>query len=392
MDYNFKVKEAVWIGTAVMSYAKYIESIKAGKEISKSMFWFEQNEIREYCQRLIKNTVQPARVSQWFNGDHEKSSNNYLRANGSLRRLTATGEFSGVKERPEDLDVNLRLDLSYSDEYINITLFDLLSWVNEIYSSCVFEDTTEILLAPATVHRKNTVQRQNNVLLSPKYDIDELIAKISFYSKIMNNENARYKSWEHCYAYFQKNRKAEDFLDIMSLHLAFYLASWGMYRGSSFLLQKDYKIHIPVIKILIEEKYDSLCAVTAERLLQPEPQTLILELKERVTEAYGQRITDTLLTKILLGTLGCTPAYDRYFNYGIRKYNVAPAILNRDSLKGIASFYLNNFDKLEQARSEINSRGIIYPQMKIADMCFWQTGFDDDTEKERGENNEYRLD
>ena len=397
MDYNFKVKEAVWIGTAVMSYAMYIKSIKAGKEISKSMFWFEQNEIREYCQRLIKNTVQPARVSQWFNGDHEKSSNNYLRANGSLRRLTATGEFSGVKERPEDLDVNLRLDLSYSDEYINITLFDLLSWVNEIYSPCVFEDKTEILLAPAknrvTVHRKNIVQRQNNVVLSPKYDIDELIAKIrSFYSKIINNENARYKSWEHCYAYFQKNRKAEEFLDIMSLHLAFYLASWGMYRGSSFLLQKDYKIHIPVIKILIEEKYDSLCAVTAERLLQPETQNLVLELKERVTEAYGQRITDTLITKILLGTLGCTPAYDRYFNYGIRKYNLAPAILNKDSLKGIAGFYLNNFDKLEQARSEINSRGIIYPQMKIADMCFWQTGFDDDTEKERGENNEYWLD
>ena len=26
-----------------------------------------------------------------------------------------------------------------------------------------------------------------------------------------------------------------------------YLSSWGMYRGSSFLLQKDYKIHKPII-------------------------------------------------------------------------------------------------------------------------------------------------
>jgi len=172
----------------------------------------------------------------------------------------------------------------------------------------------------------------------------------------------------------------------MALHLAFYLASWGMYRGSSFLLQKDYKIHIPIIQVLMENKYECLSAVSAEKLLSQETQNLVLELKERMIDSYGQKITDTLATKILLGTLGCTPAYDRYFNYGLRKHNVAPAILNNSSLEGIAKFYLNNYDELELIRDQINSHGVIYPHMKILDMCFWQIGFDDDIEKENGDD------
>ncbi|MDA8227479.1 MAG: hypothetical protein M0T74_07200 [Desulfitobacterium hafniense] len=390
MTYNFEVKEAVWLGTALMSYAKYLNSEKAGSAITQTIFWFEQNEIREFSQTLTNNTIQPARTSQWFNGDHENNSYNYLRANGSLRRLTGIGEFKGIKERPDELEDNLVLDLSCLGEPIKITIFDLLKWVQEIYSPCVLNGLIEIT---SNLEKSGkVVNRVTRVTAKLKSDIDKLIKKIdTFYREIKNNEHARYKSWEHCYAYFQKNRKTEECIEIMALHLGFYLASWGMYRGSTFLLQiqKDYKIHIPIIKLLMESKYDPLCAVSADKLLQTEFQDLILELKERMTVAYGQKITDTLITKILLGTLGCTPAYDRYFNYGIRNYNVATAILNRDSLIGIASFYLDNYDKLERKRSQINSAGIIYPQMKIVDMCFWQVGFDDDSEKRNGENDEY---
>ena len=47
-------------------------------------------------------------------------------------------------------------------------------------------------------------------------------------------------SWRHCYKAFYENRNKTDeqTLDYLSLHLAFYLASWRIYRGSSFLLQK----------------------------------------------------------------------------------------------------------------------------------------------------------
>ena len=73
--------------------------------------------------------------------------------------------------------------------------------------------------------------------------IDELIsAAQTFYDDARANENGRSRSWEHCYRVFRDARTdpSPDY-DHLSLHLAFYLASWGMYRGSSFLLQKDYK-------------------------------------------------------------------------------------------------------------------------------------------------------
>lgn len=70
-----------------------------------------------------------------------------------------------------------------------------------------------------------------------------------FYNDLNRDPNGRYHSWEYCYSAFFNARKIEiPDIDYLSLQLSFYLASWGMYRGSSFLLQKDYKIHIPVVK------------------------------------------------------------------------------------------------------------------------------------------------
>ena len=64
--------------------------------------------------------------------------------------------------------------------------------------------------------------------------IDELIsAAQTFYDDARANENGRSRSWEHCYRVFRDARTdpSPDY-DYLSLHLAFYLASWGMYRGS----------------------------------------------------------------------------------------------------------------------------------------------------------------
>ena len=58
-----------------------------------------------------------------------------------------------------------------------------------------------------------------------------------FYDELKHDPNARYRSWEHCYSNFYHARGKEVIdVDYLSLQLAFYLASWGMYRGSSFLI------------------------------------------------------------------------------------------------------------------------------------------------------------
>ncbi|MDP2892456.1 MAG: hypothetical protein Q8O09_04900 [Bacillota bacterium] len=192
--------------------------------------------------------------------------------------------------------------------------------------------------------------------------------------------NGRYRSWEHCYKYFADNRKKPD-IDTMCLHLGFYLASWGMYRGSSFLLQKDYLVHKPVVELLLEDKYEKLWYCTSHDLLDDNIVNLILDVRARIIKAYEnqpncRRPTDTLVTKILMGTFGCLPAYDSYLIDGIKSEKVATPTLGKKSIKQIANYYIENEVLFEEAREVINKNGVEYPQLKLLDMYFWQIGYD----------------
>jgi hypothetical protein len=53
----------------------------------------------------------------------------------------------------------------------------------------------------------------------------------------------RYLSFDYAYNYFYKfnETKFKDDLEKSCLQLGFYLASWGMYRGSTFLLKSNMK-------------------------------------------------------------------------------------------------------------------------------------------------------
>lgn len=204
---------------------------------------------------------------------------------------------------------------------------------------------------------------------------------LKFYNVIERDPNGRYKSWEHCHSYFVENRKTPN-VDMLCLHLAFYLASWGMYRGSSFLLQKDYFVHKPVIEIIMDSKYDKLWNLSADDLLHKDSViALIFDVKNKVVNAYKCQInckvaTDTLVTKILMGTFGCVPAYDRYFIEGIRSKKTAVQKFRTNSLKQIAKYYIDNKSEFESIREKINKNGVEYPPLKLLDMYFWQIGYD----------------
>ena len=218
-----------------------------------------------------------------------------------------------------------------------------------------------------------------------------------FYKKLQEDENGRYKSWEYCYKIFHTAHNSDkidnEFLDYLCLNLSFYLASWGMYRGSSFLLQKDYKVHKPIIKILLEDKYNSLWGIDVSQYKNKETRNKLEDLVERIREKYrkirlsvkefSQKdiVSDTLITKVLMGTLGCVPAYDRYFTFGIRNKKIASGNFSMKSILQLADFYSKNYDEFEKARSIMTIGNIKYPQMKVLDSCFWQVGYDLDNSK-----------
>ena len=215
-----------------------------------------------------------------------------------------------------------------------------------------------------------------------------------FYNDLKTDTNGRYRSWEHCYSHFIKARgqKHADY-DYLSLQLAFYLASWGMYRGSSFLLQKDYKVHIPVVKELLSKKYDALAGIECIDFRKESNQRLLQDIDLFLEQYYDKirrevkaqelknQLSFTLITKILMGTLGCVPAYDRYFVAGIKNQKVATGSYNLKSIMQLVDFYEKNSIRLEQVREKMKVEGMPYPQMKMLDMGFWQVGFELDANK-----------
>ena len=227
-------------------------------------------------------------------------------------------------------------------------------------------------------------------------DTVDLIIKSSteYYNNLKAGENGRYRSWEHCYSYFIKGRSSKEIdYDYLSLQLAFYLASWGMYRGSSFLLQKDYKVHIPVVKELLSKKYDALADIECIDFRKESNQRLLQDIDLFLEQYYDKirrevkaqelknQLSFTLITKILMGTLGCVPAYDRYFIAGIKNQKVATGNYNLKSIMQLVDFYEKNSARLELVREKMEVEGMPYPQMKVIDMGFWQVGLELDTSK-----------
>lgn len=140
--------------------------------------------------------------------------------------------------------------------------------------------------------------------------------------KFINNENSKEdsrdhfkeKSWQHCYEIFQKyfknkviNEQEEDFLE---LNLGFYLASFGMYRSSGFLIDYDYKIHKNVITKLYEKKEKVISGDFINYDTYNNLKKIISESYEIYAKQSGNIVTETLATKILLGVFSCIPAFD----------------------------------------------------------------------------------
>ena len=225
--------------------------------------------------------------------------------------------------------------------------------------------------------------------------IDELInAAQTFYDDARANENGRSRSWEHCYRVFRDARTdpSPDY-DYLSLHLAFYLASWGMYRGSSFLLQKDYKVLSPVVEEVLKPEYDCLFGVACVGLREPEVQERLKNVYNYIADYFrpirdevagckvASSVSPVLVTKILMGTLGCVPAYDRFFQDGVATHKVTTQEYSLKSVLRLVDFYEEHNDRLEEARRGMRTEDLTYPQMKLLDMGFWQIGYDEATKE-----------
>lgn len=190
--------------------------------------------------------------------------------------------------------------------------------------------------------------------------------------------DGRYKSWEYCFDFFQHKFKQKNW-DLASLMLAFYLASWGMYRGSSFLLQYTYTIHIEPLKIIFSQRYRIL---REKKILQDSEISLLFQLVNELQDFYLKKhhnirpsivskdqVSETLISKILMGVLGNIPAYDRFVKAGLKKSKISHR-MSPTSYNQLVNFYHKHYKEIKS----LTKKYPYYPPMKLLDMYFLTLG------------------
>jgi hypothetical protein len=166
------------------------------------------------------------------------------------------------------------------------------------------------------------------------------------------NPDARYASFDYCFNYFQSFKEKDcpqkladcDNIQISCLQLGFYLASWGMFRGSSFLFWSSIRYLMRLIENIAN--FDkNIWEIDVDRYSK-ENINLLLDCRSMIISSLGaaNNPTDTLVTKIMLGVFGNAPAFDDNFCKGLK----LKKSLDRHSIGFIAEFYLDTRTIIDQ--------------------------------------------
>ena len=161
----------------------------------------------------------------------------------------------------------------------------------------------------------------------------------------------RFTSFDYCYnhfySFYRDNRVPEladkSNIQLSCLQLGFYLASWGMLRGSSFLIEKSIKHYENVISV-ISKMEPTLWEIDVD-CYNEENIELIMKAKCKLIDALGRKNAktwDTLVSKIMLGVFGSVPAFDAYFTQGMKV-----SYFNEKSLLKIRNFYVENKNSID---------------------------------------------
>ncbi len=204
----------------------------------------------------------------------------------------------------------------------------------------------------------------------------------------------RYASFDYCFNYFQSFRDAgaasrlasSENVEVSCMELGFYLASWGMYRPRGELFQKSARHLIPIIEVIAGS--EKLIARDGGKTVwdvdvdcYTESNILLMLLVGEKIRCARPGMSDTLVTKIMLGVFGNVPAFDINFTAGCKAAGIC-GTFGKKSLKQLGMFYRKNATVIERYRVPTldfvtglpTSR--LYTRAKVIDMAFFTGGFD----------------
>ncbi len=204
------------------------------------------------------------------------------------------------------------------------------------------------------------------------------------------DKSSRSRSWDYCYNYFQDHPEPTQDLERSCLQLGYYLASWGMLRGSSYLFASTNMRHFVDTIRVIEDYNPIMRTMDADSYLNPDARAEIIQAYTALRKALvpdGIRHV-TLVGKVMLGVWGCLPSYDRYFRQGFwqlankRGEKTAFNRVSHDSLTLLGDFYSLNQDEISRVAAQYTTLTFSgdftdrpMPMAKVIDMYGFQRGY-----------------
>jgi len=195
----------------------------------------------------------------------------------------------------------------------------------------------------------------------------------------------RYASYDYCFNHFNPANPTciTDDMEKSCLSLGFYLASWGMFRGSSFLLNKSAQTFVPLIEYIAaldESSWD----IDANNLSQNTDEIIEIYKNIRSFLIPIKNSHLTLTTKIMLGVFGSVPAFDRFFIESFKSIfqgKCGFTSFNKKSLECISQFYTSNELAIDNQTKLLhtigfNNSAVNYPytKSKVIDMYGFTKG------------------
>lgn len=160
----------------------------------------------------------------------------------------------------------------------------------------------------------------------------------TFFEEVKSKPFHGHRAWIRVYQNFQDTSVSDE---LCTLSLWCYLASFGMMRGSSKLSKFDASRLFSIVKILrenreffvneIHENYSEKIIINTTKLVG-----LIQSDFNRGDEDNDISPTDTLVSKIVLASIGCIPALDRNVVKNAKEQNMFVTSLTN---RGVADIY-----------------------------------------------------
>lgn len=204
-----------------------------------------------------------------------------------------------------------------------------------------------------------------------------------------NNPFPRLKAWEFLYEYiWGKSHSWSSLtdsanLDTTALHMGFYLANWGMFRGRSELLRNSNLDFMKELVLrLFQGKGADLFDLSGKDFLPGAPRlernhALFDEVLQIFHNMPGNvSWTDTLISKILLGIWGEYPALDRYYKRGIRSFYPHRGLTEVSGCSLTMLMELSETEGFQLPTIETKCLRLSYPQGRLLDMAFFQAGLE----------------